>query len=93
MSRCWYFEYGALYLVNHKNAVGTILNILLPSDAVLLCADAVLHWQQDWPEQIPVYLLAEDVQARNVQPPVGMQSIEYSKFVALCTDYAKVIAW
>lgn len=67
--------------------------MLSSGDRVLLCGDAVLAWQQNWPQEVAIHLLVEDVVARNIQLPTTMPTIDYAGFVELCALSDKVTAW
>lgn len=82
-----------LYLVNQKTQAQQLPAILNDGDSVLLCGDAVLAWQQNWPQQVGLHLLAEDVLARNLQLPVSISVMDYAGFVELCSQSDKVTAW
>lgn len=82
-----------LYLVNLKAQAQQLPAILNDGDSVLLCGDAVLVWQQNWPQQVSVHLLAEDTIARNLQPAASIPTVDYAGFVELCSQSDKVTAW
>lgn len=82
-----------LYLVNRRDAAGQLCDLLSAGDALVLCGDAVFCWQQPWPEQVQLHVLAEDACARNLQLPATLSAIDYPELVQLCESHARVVAW
>lgn len=82
-----------LYLLNRKQPIHGLQALLGPQDSLVLCGEAVLAWQQDWPDTLTVCLMQEDVQARNLTLPPGLQQLDYVALVELCTGHDRVIAW
>lgn len=76
--------------------------LLSPDDAILLCGDAVYallpntdfaQMLLELPESNLIFALDEDVQARGLNPPERVQTVDYPDFVELCTRYDKVNSW
>ncbi len=82
-----------LYLVNRRDTAGQLCDLLSAGDALVLCGDAVLCWQQPWPEQVLLHVLTEDASARNLQLPARLPAIDYPELVRLCESHARVVAW
>ena len=97
---------ATLHLLSHSpfsdSRLSSCLRLLAADDGVLLMGDAVYALQPDttqrqalelMPASIPLYALAEDLQARAVALPGRAQAIDYPAFVELCARYAKVNSW
>lgn len=82
-----------LYLVNRRDAAGQLCDLLSAGDALVLCGDAVLGWQQPWPEHVQLHVLTEDACARNLPLPATVSAIDYPELVQLCENHARVVAW
>lgn len=74
--------------------------MLSEGDAILFLEDGVYHAIDEQalagvPEQVSVFCLKEDLQARGLQARLAAQvvSVNYRKFVGLCTEYDKVVSW
>ena len=85
-----------------RQPLDSVLRLLSADDALLLCGDAcqALHTGSDaWPllQALPatvrLYALQEDLQARNLDAPDRVTSVEYPAFVELCVQYDKVNGW
>ena len=82
--------------------LGSCLRLLSANDGLLLCGDAVYALQ---PGTLPretldkispalkLYVLDEDLQARNLLHPEWVTRIDYPAFVALSLHYDKVNTW
>lgn len=83
--------------------LASCLRLLSPGDGLLLCGDAVYALNPDcaprqtlelMPEQIALYALQEDLDARGLHDwPARLQVVDYPAFVALTLDYARSNSW
>ncbi len=83
---------------SHPALVAQLLHTCTPADAILLIEDGCYHALA--PEQLlkatpQVYLLDDDARARGLADAGGdsLQRVNYAGFVALCTEYDKVLSW
>ncbi len=85
-----------------RQPLDSVLRLLGPSDALLLCGDAcqALHtgseaWSllQTLPATVRLYALQEDLQARNLGAAERVTPVDYPAFVELCAQYDKVNGW
>lgn len=97
---------STLHVLSHSpftdNRLTSCLRVLGSSDAVLLSGDAVyalrpgtapfsaLETQRD---ALRLFVLDEDVQARGLQVPDWVKSVDYPAFVELSIHYDKVNSW
>lgn len=97
---------ATLHILSHSpfgdSSLSSCLRLLGREDALLLSGDAVYALQPDsqgWqalhqiPSDIPLYALAEDLAARQLQAGERVQEVDYPAFVELCCHYAKVNSW
>lgn len=93
-----------LHVVSHSpftdSRLKSCLRISGACDAILLCGDAAYALQAaSAPYQalqikgLKVFVLDEDIQARNLPVPVWANSIDYPTFVQLSIDFDKVNTW
>jgi len=84
------------------NQFNSCLRFLSDADGLLLSGDAVYAVQpdtapyaalQNLPESIGLFALEEDLKARALKAPPGLQALDYPAFVELCTRYARVNSW
>jgi tRNA 2-thiouridine synthesizing protein B len=76
--------------------------MLGPADGLLLSGDAVYALS---PESTPwrmlqerlggdrLFVLEEDMSARNIQAPAGVTAVDYAGFVALSVRFDRVNSW
>lgn len=85
-----------------RQPMDSVLRLLGEDDALLLCGDACLALQggsDAWPrlhalpEQVRLYALEEDLQARGLAAPSRVATVDYTGFVELCGHYDKVNGW
>lgn len=76
------------------------LSVLATGDSVLLTGDAVYALQPNSAPYTniaalphPVFVLHEDVIARGLSVPAGIEPIDYPRFVELSLLHAKVNSW
>lgn len=93
---------ATLHILSHSpftdSRLESCLNVLGPDDAVLLCGDACYALLETaacaaHTGEHRIYALQEDLEARNIQPPPGVTSVDYPVFVELCVHYQKVNSW
>lgn len=97
---------ATLHMLSHSpfsdSRLASCLRLLGPQDALLLTGDATYALQpqtaqlqalQLMPNSISLYVLEEDLLARNLTAPTRAQVVDYPAFVELCTRYAKVNSW
>ncbi|KTC43282.1 sulfur relay protein DsrH [Pseudomonas fluorescens ABAC62] len=88
-----------LHVLSHSpfadSRLDSCLRICGASDAILLCGDGAygLHVPNLRAQGVKVYVLAEDMQARNLPLPDWADSVDYPGFVQLSIDYDKVNTW
>ena len=75
--------------------LASCLRICGVEDAILLCGDGAygLHSPILQTKGVKVFVLAEDMQARNMPLPDWADSVDYPGFVQLSIDYDKVNTW
>ncbi|MFB4370039.1 MULTISPECIES: sulfurtransferase complex subunit TusB [unclassified Pseudomonas] len=81
--------------------LSSCLRLLGNGDGLLLCGDATYAAQPGTQhgealaalQGVALYALAEDIQARGLQPDVGIEQIDYPGFVALACRFSKVNTW
>ena len=97
---------ATLHMLSHSpfsdSRFASCLRLLGPQDALLLTGDAAYALQpetaqlqalQSMPAGIELYVLEEDLHARNLTAPERAQVVDYPAFVELCARYAKVNSW
>lgn len=84
---------ASLHIINHLADVPSCLPFMAEDDALMLCGDAVYALRQSINPATQLYALAEDIRARGLESFTQAKAVDYSEFVALCTAYAKVVAW
>lgn len=97
---------ATLHMLSHSpfsdGRFASCLRLLGPQDALLLTGDAAYALQPEtvqlqalqlMPAGIELYVLEEDLHARNLTAPERAQVIDYPAFVELCARYAKVNSW
>lgn len=97
---------ATLHMLSHSpfsdSRLVSCLRLLGPGDGVLLTGDATYALQAGtaqlqalslMPDSISLYALDEDLQARAINPPTRVKTVDYPGFVELCTTYAKVNSW
>ncbi|CAM3191023.1 sulfur relay protein DsrH [Pseudomonas floridensis] len=96
---------STLHVLSHSPFTDTrldsCLRLLGPQDGVLLCGDATYALL---PDSAPLqklreaglqslFVLEEDVQARNLKPSSGIVNVDYAGFVELSIRFDKVNTW
>ncbi|TDV61298.1 sulfurtransferase complex subunit TusB [Pseudomonas sp. LP_7_YM] len=97
---------STLHVLSHSpfadSRLSSCLRLLGSQDAVLLCGDATyaltastaarqtLDTQAD---HLKLFVLAEDLKARNLTLPHWVGSVDYTGFVELSVHYDKVNTW
>ena len=90
---------STLHVVSHSPfsdcRLDSCLRICGAEDAILLCGDGAygLHVPALHTQGVKVFVLAEDMQARNLPLPDWADSVDYPGFVQLSIDYDKVNTW
>ncbi|UOB22085.1 sulfurtransferase complex subunit TusB [Pseudomonas orientalis] len=90
---------STLHVVTHSpftdSRLDSCLRVCGTDDAILLCGDGAygLHNAVLQTKGIKVFVLAEDLQARNLPLPDWADSVDYPGFVQLSIDYARVNSW
>lgn len=97
---------STLHVLSHSpfsdNRLTSCLRLLGAQDAILLCGDAVYALQansapfdalQARVDTLRLFALAEDTQARGLQVPDWVESVDYPRFVELSIHYDKVNTW
>ena len=90
---------STLHVVSHSpfsdSRLDSCLRICGAKDAILLCGDGAygLHAPALQTKGVKVFVLAEDMQARNLPLPDWADSVDYPGFVQLSLDYDKVNSW
>ncbi|MBC3254308.1 sulfurtransferase complex subunit TusB [Pseudomonas paralactis] len=90
---------STLHVVSHSpftdKRLDSCLRICGAQDAILLCGDGAyaLHTPALPSKGVKVFVLAEDMLARNLPLPDWADSVDYPGFVQLSIDYDKVNTW
>ncbi|MFW0753774.1 sulfurtransferase complex subunit TusB [Pseudomonas sp. H11T01] len=97
---------STLHVLSHSpftdNRLTSCLRLLGAQDAILLCGDAVYALQPNSAplnalaarvDTLRLFVLAEDSQARGLQVPDWVKSVDYPEFVELSIHYDKVNTW
>ena len=90
---------STLHVVSHSpftdGRLASCLRVCGSADAILLCGDGAygLHNPALQTQGAKVFVLAEDMQARNLPLPDWADSVDYPGFVQLSIDYDKVNTW
>ncbi|MBC3301296.1 sulfurtransferase complex subunit TusB [Pseudomonas sp. SWRI18] len=90
---------STLHVVSHSpftdSRLDSCLRICGNQDAILLCGDGAYGLQQSalHTQGVKVFVLAEDLQARNLPLPDWAERVDYPGFVQLSITYDKVNAW
>ncbi len=91
-----------LHVLSHSpfsdTRLGSCLRLLGGEDALLLCGDAVYALQPQSStlkslEDKTVFILEEDLLARNLECPAWATCVDYPAFVELSIQYDKVNSW
>lgn len=81
--------------------LSSCLRLLASGDGLLLCGDATYATQPGNShaealaalQGVALYVLAEDIQARGLEPAAAIEQIDYPRFVALACAFSKVNTW
>ncbi|MFP0195605.1 MULTISPECIES: sulfurtransferase complex subunit TusB [Pseudomonas] len=95
---------STLHVLSHSpfgdERLSSCLRLLGASDALLLSGDAAYALQPGTApfsaletRRVPLFVLAEDAQARAVQVPDWAEAIDYPAFVELSIHHDKVNSW
>lgn len=93
---------STLHMLSHSpftdSRLDSCLRLLGEQDAIILCGDAVYALQPGCKMLVAVknsnvFALEEDLQARGLQAPEGISSVDYAAFVELSLHYDKVNTW
>lgn len=97
---------ATLHMLSHSpfsdSRLSSCLRLLGPNDALLLCGDAVYALQPGsvqrqalelMPNSIGLFALDEDLNARAIDAPQRLQSVDYAGFVGLSCRFDKVNSW
>ncbi|WP_460147083.1 sulfurtransferase complex subunit TusB [Pseudomonas sp. H2_H03] len=90
---------STLHVVSHSpftdSRLDSCLRVCGSKDAILLCGDGAygLHTPALQIKGVKVFVLTEDMQARNLPLPDWADSVDYPGFVQLSIDYDKVNTW
>lgn len=77
------------------SALADCLNLCAKDDGILLMEDGVLAQNHGLLQNQThnVFALKDDLDARGLTASDHIKVCTYSEFVALCTQYSKVISW
>ncbi|AZF58841.1 sulfurtransferase complex subunit TusB [Pseudomonas sp. R11-23-07] len=90
---------STLHVVSHSpftdSRLDSCLRVCASADAILLCGDGAYGLRSPalHTKGVKVFVLAEDMQARNLPLPDWADSVDYPGFVQLSIDYDKVNTW
>jgi tRNA 2-thiouridine synthesizing protein B len=97
---------STLHVLSHSpftdNRLTSCLRLLGAQDAILLCGDALYALQPDSAplnalqtriDSLRLFVLEEDRQARGLEVPDWVKSVDYPGFVELSIHYDKVNSW
>lgn len=97
---------STLHVLSHSpfsdSRLASCLRVLGADDAVLLCGDgayalspSTAPWQtlEDQRTSLKLFVLEEDVLARNIQLPDWVTQVDYNGFVELTIRFDKVNSW
>jgi len=97
---------STLHVLSHSpftdSRLTSCLRVLGPNDAVLLCGDATYALNPDCAplraleaqkDSFELFVLDEDILARNLDAPGWAKSVDYDGFVALSIRFDKVNTW
>ena len=90
---------STLHVISHSpftdSRLESCLRICGSEDAIRLCGDGAygLHAPALLTRGVKVFVLAEDMLARNLPLPDWADSVDYPGFVQLSIDYDKVNSW
>lgn len=90
---------STLHVVSHSpftdSRLASCLRVCGNAGAILLCGDGAygLHNAALQARGVKVFVLAEDMLARNLPLPDWADSVDYPGFVQLSIDYDKVNSW
>ncbi|HEY0289848.1 MAG TPA: sulfurtransferase complex subunit TusB [Pseudomonas sp.] len=97
---------STLHVLSHSPFTDTrltsCLRLLGPQDAILLCGDATyallpssvpLHALEARIDDLKLFVLEEDIKARNLSVPSGVNAVDYPGFVELSIQFDKVNTW
>lgn len=97
---------ATLHVLSHSpftdGRLSSCLRVLGDTDAMLLCGDAVHALQpgssilmllETTAKAGRLYALEEDLTARALSAPAGVQPVDYPAFVQLSIDFDKVNTW
>ncbi len=90
---------STLHVLSHSpftdSRLDSCLRLCGREDAILLCGDGAygLHSPALQIKGVKVFVLAEDMQARNLPLPDWADSVDYPGFVQLSVAYDKVNTW
>ena len=80
-----------LHLVSSQNSVDRVVKHLSNNDAVLFIGDGA--FDTCYIDQMSVYVLEDDLLARGIPLPQGVEAVGYSKFVELVVEHENSITW
>lgn len=80
-----------LHIVSSKNSVNRVLENLSNHDVVLFLGDGVFNTCNF--DNVPVYVIDDDLRARGVRLPSGVKAVNYCRFVELVVETDKSITW
>ncbi|WP_122689799.1 sulfurtransferase complex subunit TusB [Pseudomonas viridiflava] len=96
---------STLHVLSHSpftdNRLDSCLRLLGDNDGILLCGDAAYALTPSSPVSLKLqqagsqslFVLDEDLKARNLPLPAGIVSVDYAGFVELSTRFDKVNTW
>ncbi|WP_110950542.1 sulfurtransferase complex subunit TusB [Pseudomonas bohemica] len=97
---------STLHVLSHSpfadSRLSSCLRVLGHEDAILLCGDAVYaltpataarQTLDAKADSLQLFILDEDVKARNLTPPDWVRSVDYPGFVELSVQFDKVNTW
>ena len=96
---------STLHVLSHSpftdNRLDSCLRLLGDNDGILLCGDATyaLTPSSPAPQKLQqtgsqsLFVLDEDLKARNLPLPAGIVSVDYAGFVELSIRFDKVNTW
>lgn len=97
---------STLHVLSHSpfadSRLSSCLRLLGSEDAILLCGDATYaltastaarQTLDTYADHLKLFVLAEDVKARNLTMPDWVNGVDYAGFVELSVRYDKVNTW
>lgn len=84
---------SVLHLLTSPEAVDSCLAAAVDGDAVLLVGDGVFAHRQAKAPKVRFGILAEDAEARGVEPGSMVELLDYDGFVEWVAAFPKSVTW